>query len=401
MRRYISRLGDLISRPIWVWLLSRMRMGTATIRLPEGKVTHHEAKQPGPTAEITLHRPGTTMRRLITGGGVGFAESYLAGEWDTDDLATTLVMAGSNLDAYVRKARPSRIIEPVRRLWQRIISRNQAAIESIDRHYNLGNSFYEKWLDESMTYSSAVFTSDDQSLVDAQREKYRRLSELAKLDAGDHVLEIGCGWGGFAEYAATQIGCRVTGLTLSTEQAAYARNRMMQAGVDHLVTIKLQDFRDEGGTYDKVISIEMIESIPAELWPPLFETISRVLRPGGRAAMQSITIAEELFASLLDRDDFISKHIFPGGALPAISTLEHLGTKSGLMPLESVPYGDSYARTLRLWRERFDSIWPNVARPPFDEYFRRTWDYYLAYCEAGFRIGRINVHQIGYRLSTG
>ena len=190
------------------------------------------------------------MRRLVANGGVGFAEAYLAGEWDTDDLAQTLELAGRNLDTYVRTSKPHRVIESVRDLWQRITNRHPAAIESIDNHYNLGNEFYESWLDGTMTYSSAVFTSREETLADAQREKYRRLAEIAQLNADDHVLEIGCGWGGFAEYAATEIGCRVTGLTLSTEQASYARDRVKREEVDHLVNIKLQDCRQEQAGYD-------------------------------------------------------------------------------------------------------------------------------------------------------
>ncbi len=393
---YLSSMGDLLSRPAWAWLLSRVRIGSVTIHLPNGKMLRRKGREPGGAAEVTLHRPGTTMRRLLSGGGVGFAESYLAGDWDTEDLAATLELAGRNLDLYIQTDKPNRFIEPVRRLWQRVTNRHGAAIESIDRHYNLGNSFYELWLDDSMTYSSAVFTSPGQTLQDAQREKYRRLAGIAQLSPEDHVLEIGCGWGGFAEHAATEIGCRVTGMTLSTEQAAYARDRAKEAGVDHLVDIKLQDFRMEHGTYDKVVSIEMIESIPADLWSPLFETIARVLRPGGRAAMQSITIADELFESLLKRDDFISKHVFPGGALPSVGTLENLGTKHRLAVADLAAYGDSYARTLHEWRERFALAWPKIAGPPFNEYFRRTWDYYLAYCEAGFTVGRIDVYQIGF-----
>ena len=397
MRELISRTGDLLSRPLWAWLLSRMRLGAVTVRLPGGKTLRKRGPHPGPVADLELHRPGATMRRLFTGGGVGFAESYLAGEWDTSDLATTLELAGRNIDTYVRPNRPSRLIEPVRRLWQLITSRRNAAIESIELHYDLGNSFYESWLDETMTYSSAVFVSDDQSLAEAQKEKYRRLAEIAQLEASDRVLEIGCGWGGFAEYAASEIGCHVTGLTLSTEQASYARDRMKEAAVDHLVDIQLRDFREEQGSYDKVVSIEMIESIPANLWPPLFETIARVMRPGGLVAMQSIAIADELFGSLLRRDDFISKHIFPGGALPSLAILCELGVDHGLTPVDPIGYAGSYARTLRRWRESFDAEWPKIARPPFDERFRRTWDYYLAYCEAGFKIGRIDVFQIGFR----
>ena len=385
-----------ISRRLWSLLLARVRVGGVTVSMPGGETLQATGPAPGPEARLNLRSPGAVMRRLIMGGGLGFAESYIAGEWDTDDLATTLEVAGRNVDSYVRSRRRSRVIEPTRRLWHRLASRRRREIESIDVHYNLGNDFYETWLDGTMTYSAAVFTAPDQDLESAQQEKYRRLASLAQLTADDHVLEIGCGWGGFAEYAASQIGCRVTGLTLSSEQAAYARSRLKQAGVEDRTDIKVLDFREETGRYDKVVSIEMIESIPADLWPPLFATISRVLRPGGRVAMQAITIAEDLFDALLRREDFISKHIFPGGALPSVDALHQLARDNDLELTEAASYGGSYATTLRRWRTRFEEIWPQIAQPRFDERFRRTWRYYLAYCEAGFNIGRIDVHQIEF-----
>lgn len=389
-------MGGWISRRLWSLLLARVRIGSVMLAMPDGKTLLAAGSSPGPEARLNLRRPGAVLRRLIMGGSIGFAESYIDGEWDADDLATTLEMAGQNVDSYVRSRHPSRLIKPIQRLWNLLAQRRRREIESIDVHYNLGNDFYETWLDGTMTYSSAIFTYPDEDLVSAQREKYRRLASLAQLTADDHILEIGCGWGGFAEYAAGEIGCRVTGLTLSTEQAQYARSRLQQAGLGDRTDIKLLDFREETGSYDKVVSIEMIESIPADLWPPLFAAISRVLRPGGRVAMQAITIAEDLFDSLLRREDFISKHIFPSGALPSLAVLHRLARDNDLEVTAVAGYGKSYAETLRLWRIRFEEVWPQIAKPPFDERFRRTWRYYLAYCEAGFNIGRIDVNQIEF-----
>ena len=391
-----QRVSVIFTTPIFRWLLNRVHIGRFSVILPEGKRIERTGSEPGPGATIIVHKPGSMLRRIVGGGGVGFAEAYLEGEWETDDLTAALEAAGRNLDRYVSAGRHNRLIEPVRRLWQRLTAKKDSAIADIDTHYNLGNDFYEAWLDPTMTYSSAIFTNPEQSLDTAQREKYRRLAELAKLGPDDHVLEIGCGWGGFAEYAATEIGCRVTGLTLSTEQADYARKRLAAAGVADRTKIKLLDFRNEHGTYDKIVSIEMIESIPAELWPPLFATIARNLKRGGKVAMQAITIAEDLYASLLRRDDFISKHIFPGGALPAMSTLHDLAAANGLLPAEAEAHAASYAKTLQRWRERFEAAWVTLGASQFDDRFRRTWNYYLAYCEAGFRIGRIDVHQIGF-----
>lgn len=393
-------LAAWVTRPVWAWLVRRVDIGRLDVTLPSGSPLSQTGTQPGPRATIRITKPGSLLRKVLTGGGVGFAEAYMDASWETDDLAATLELAGRNLDRYVRERRPSRLIDPVRRLWQRATRRRRAEIQSIGVHYNLGNEFYEAWLDTTMTYSSAVFTEQDAALDSAQIEKYRRLAKLADIQPDDHVLEIGCGWGGFAEYAASRIGCRVTALTLSTEQAEYARDRLKRAGVDDLVDVKLQDFRAETGTYDKVVSVEMIESIPADLWPQLFTTIRGTLRSGGRAAMQAITIAEDLYESLLRRHDFISKHIFPNGALPSVTTLEDLADKNGLETFQLAGYAPSYAKTLQLWRHQFEKAWPSLRGGQFDERFRRTWNYYLAYCEAGFRIGRIDVHQIGFAATS-
>jgi cyclopropane-fatty-acyl-phospholipid synthase len=398
--RLRQRVATLATRPIFSLLLRSLQLGNLTLLLPDGTTLARKGDQTGKAATITILKPGSVLRRVATSGGVGFAEAYLARDWDTNHLAATLEILGRNLDVYVRGHKPNRALAEARGLWQWVTTRRHPEIKSIGTHYNLGNEFYQAWLDSSMTYSSAVFTEETTDLSDAQREKYRRLADLAGITAGDHVLEIGCGWGGFAEFASTEIGCRVTGLTLSTEQAEYARDRLEAVGVDDRTEIKLLDFRDEVGQYDKIVSIEMIESIPASLWPPLFEMISRSIRPGGRVSMQAITIADDLYDSLLQRDDFISKHIFPGGALPSVATLRQLANANGMSVTGVHAYASSYAATLRRWRDRFEEVWPSIQRPDFDEQFRRTWRYYLAYCEAGFGIGRIDVHQIGFTANA-
>ena len=391
---------NIVSSPvrlIYSSLLKRVRVGEIAVDLDDGR--HRlvgKGDNSGPTTRLQVHKPGALLWRVVRGGGVGFAEGYLAGEWDTEDLPKALESLGRNLDVRVRDRKPGRILPNLRRIWQRLTHLKSSEIPSIGDHYNLGNEFYTSWLDQTMTYSSAVFTDETETLSDAQTEKYRRLAELAEIGPDDHVLEIGCGWGGFAEYAASQIGCHVTGLTLSTEQAEYARQRLSKAGLDDRTDIKLSDFRNETGTYDKIVSIEMIESIPADLWPALFETISANLREGGKVAMQAITIADDLYESLLERDDYISKHIFPGGALPSVAEVHTLADKSGLTVTSAVPYASSYAATLQRWRESFEASWQTMRSDDLDERFRRAWRYYLAYCEAGFRIGRIDVHQVGF-----
>lgn len=389
----LRSIPSLPVRAIYLALLRRVRVGEITVEL-HNEILSGQGATPGPNAFLTVNYPIRSLLSIARGGGIGFAEAYMAGYWDTADLATTLEALARNLDAYVRDREPSRVIESLRRLWRRLAAGRRSEIPTITDHYDLGNDFYTAWLDASMTYSSAVFHSGDEDLTEAQRAKYQRLAELADIQPGDRVLEIGCGWGGFAEYAATELGAHVTGLTLSKEQAAYAEARLARAGVADRTTIKIQDFREERGIYDQIVSIEMIESIPAELWPALFDQFSARLRPNGKVAMQAITIDHKLFASLLDRDDFISKHIFPGGALPSVERLADLASERGLIVKSVDAFAGSYARTLRTWRERFEEVWPTLNDLNLDERFRRTWRYYLAYCEAGFRIGRIDVHQL-------
>lgn len=393
--KLLDTIATLPGRLLYRALLRAARYGTLSISLA-GTTQLHRVAGEGPAITIHVLQPWRTLLDVLRGGGVGFAEAHIAGRWDTDDLALTLEVLGRNLDAYARFRPPGSFMRIGRRAWARLTSFRRSEIPTIGDHYNLGNDFYSAWLDPSMTYSSGLYEEGIDDLAAAQAAKYRRLAGLADIQPNDHVLEIGCGWGGFAEYAASECGARVTGLTLSTEQAAFARERLQQAGLADRTEIKIQDFREETGEYNKIVSIEMIESIPAELWPALFDQIRDRLRTGGRVAMQAITIDDRLYESLLDRDDFISKHIFPGGALPSVSTIERLAEARGLVVKSIADFGSSYARTLRTWLERFDDVWPRLEPQGLDERFRRAWRYYLAYCEAGFRIGRISVHQFEF-----
>jgi cyclopropane-fatty-acyl-phospholipid synthase len=243
-----------------------------------------------------------------------------------------------------------------------------------------------------MSYSSARFSTRDQGLEDAQEAKYRALCEMLDLRAGERVLEIGCGWGGFMDYAASHHDVHVTGLTLSEEMATFARKRLAEAGLADRIEIKLQDFRDEHAMYDKVVSVEMIESVDETVWPSLFHAISRAVPPGGKAAMQAITIDPRFYDNLLVREDFIKRYIFPGGMLPTVAILRDLATDAGMEWVSDTHHGPDYAETLHRWAERFDAAWPAIraADPTFDERFRLLWRYYLEYCEAGFRTGRID-----------
>jgi cyclopropane-fatty-acyl-phospholipid synthase len=337
------------------------------------------------------------LQGLISKGSVGLGSTYLEGSWATTDLATFLELAVRNTDARSHSPKSLRWRARLQRWWAKRPQMGRTdVIAAIGDHYDLGNNFYGAWLDATMTYSAALFEDYSEDLAVAQERKYERLCQLLELKPGERVLEIGCGWGGFAHHAALNHDVHVTGLTLSTEQAAYARNRLARAGLVDKTEIKIQDFRDEKAMYDKVVSIEMIESVDETLWPSLFHAISRALPPGGKAAMQAITIDEPFYESLLRRDDFIKTYIFPGGALPSIPALEKLVSDAGLVWLSAEAHGPDYAETLQRWAAQFEKIWPDVvdADPAFDEHFHRMWRYYLEYCEAGFRTGRLDGYQI-------
>jgi cyclopropane-fatty-acyl-phospholipid synthase len=269
---------------------------------------------------------------------------------------------------------------------------------NIHAHYDLGNSFYGAWLDGSMTYSSALF-DESRDLVAGQQRKYAALAERTAIGPHHHVLEIGCGWGGFAEYAASEIGCKVTGLTISQEQYDFACKRIFEAGLNDKVDLKLQDYRDEKGAYDRIASIEMFEAVGEEYWPAYFQQVRERLKPGGFAGIQVITIEESLFGRYRRELDFIRRYVFPGGMLPTGAIMRDLGAKVGLSLHNERIFGRDYALTLVHWRERFRAAWPNLTPLGFDERFRRLWEYYLAYCEAGFRAGTIDVRQMVFARS--
>ncbi|MDA2978949.1 MAG: cyclopropane-fatty-acyl-phospholipid synthase [Actinomycetota bacterium] len=349
------------------------------------------------SAAIEINDEATLWSALVNNGSVGLGASYIEGSWSTLDLAGFLEVASINVDSRRTSAVGRTMLAFVRRWWdRRPIGAKSTPIGEIGEHYNLGNDFYASWLDESMTYSSALFSAASDSLEVAQEAKYQRLCELLDLRAGDRVLEIGCGWGGFAEYATTRFGVHLTGLTLSVEMASFARERLAKVGMSHMSDIRVQDFRDETQIFDKVVSIEMIESIPADTWPELFETIHRVLAPEGRLAMQAILIDDRFYSGLVQRSEFIKTYIFPGGDLPSQRALEELSSGAELQWVEAAHHGGDYARTLALWTERFEEGWDRIqsSNPEFDVRFQRMWRYYLAYCEAGFRTGRLDGIQV-------
>jgi cyclopropane-fatty-acyl-phospholipid synthase len=285
------------------------------------------------------------------------------------------------------------------RLWQvfrHFLNRNTQyrARRNIHAHYDLGNRFYSAWLDRTMTYSSAIFSAGDNDLASAQERKYRAIIEAADIRPGHHVLEIGCGWGGFAAFAAREIGCRVTGLTISRQQFAYATRRVAEAGLADRVEIKLLDYRDERGSYDRIVSIEMFEAVGEAYWPAYFRQLRDRLTASGRAALQVITIRDESFDWYRREIDFIRHYIFPGGMLPSLTVMRNLGERFHIPLSTEHAFGLDYVATLGQWRDRFRAAWPSLVPLGFDDRFRRMWEYYLAYCEAGFRTGNIDVRQM-------
>ena len=386
-----------LRRPLWARLLcgwaDRIAAGQLTIRFPNGDTHFAQGALPGPSASLNV-RSAKLVWKLASGGGLGFARAYLDGDWDTPDLGAVLQLGVVNeaaLGTVLDAPGPIRLVAFLR---HRLRANTRAGSRrNIAFHYDLGNDFYRHWLDETMTYSSALFLDEEMSLADAQRAKYARIVEALDLGPDDHVLEIGCGWGGFAEYAAAETGCRVTGLTLSHEQAEFARERLAQAGLADKAEIRLQDYRDCTGQFDKIVSIEMFEAVGEKNWPTYFDALWALLKPGGRAVVQVITIADEHFADYRRNADFIQTYIFPGGMLPSPSAFTSVATERGLAVLDQNFFGADYDRTLLAWDRAFAAAWHRIEPLGFDARFKRMWRYYLHYCATGFRSGTIDVAQ--------
>ncbi len=377
-----------------LYLLERASVGRIDVAFPDGRRHSFQGSVPGPSAEIEL-RDETVARRLLTGGDVAFAEAYMAGDWDSPDPAAVIEYAVRNADAIDTHLGETLWGGLLRRALHLLRTNTRfGSRRNISYHYDLGNDFYRLWLDPTMTYSSALFEGEDVSLEEAQHAKYRRLVQLLGLKPGQSVLEIGCGWGGFAMTAAAERDCRVTGLTLSERQRDFALRRAAEAGLADRIDIRLEDYRDTQGQFDRIASIEMFEAVGERYWPVFFERIRDRLTQGGLAAMQIITIAEDRFEAYRSRPDFIQRYIFPGGMLPTVTHLKSLASSVNMDWIGDDGFGQDYARTLRLWRQRFVAAWPEIRNLGFDERFKRMWQYYLAYCEGGFRAGSIDVRQI-------
>lgn len=366
-------------------LLDRLRGGRLEVRLPDGTARLFGEGEHG--ASLHVHDEAV-FGQVLARGDVGLAEAYLDGAWDSPDVAALLTLIARNRDALRRAVYGSwrKLLTARVRHW---LNRNSRAgsRRNIMAHYDLGNEFYRHWLDAGMSYSGALYGADPGAgLEAAQHAKYRRILDRLRAGPGQRVLEIGCGWGGFAELAV-QDGLAVTGLTLSPAQLEWARQRVPQA------ELRLQDYRDVAERFDHVVSIEMFEAVGERWWPAYFRTVAAALNPGGRAVIQSITIRDELFADYRRGTDFIQQYVFPGGMLPSRAAFRAAAARQGLVVRDEFAFGADYARTLAEWRRAFERNWPRISSLGFDERFRRLWRLYLAYCEAGFLAGSIDVVQ--------
>ncbi len=374
-----------------------MKNGRLDMVLPDGRIFRAEGAGQGPVAEIHIHNVDV-FARLIREGDLGFCEAYLDGWWSTPDLQAflDLVHAGNDdiYDGFLG-LKIARAYERFR-FWLQSNSKSQAR-KNISYHYDLGNDFYKLWLDDTMTYSSALFQTGQESLEAAQIAKYASMVDQMGAQPGDHVLEIGCGWGGFAEYAARERGLKVTGLTISREQHDYAVDRIARAGLSDQVEIKMQDYRDETGVYDGIASIEMFEAVGEKYWPVYFKTLRDRLKPGKQATLQIITVQHRRWQIYRNTVDFIQKYIFPGGMLPSPVVLREEVQKAGLEVAGSIEFGESYSQTLRRWYYTFNDRWDEVAALGFDDRFRRMWNFYLISCAATFHFRNCDVTQITVR----
>ncbi len=383
--RYMARVFEMTQR---------INTGRLDFVLADGRHFRAEGPNPGPIAEVHINNDDL-FARMIREGDLGFCDAYLDEWWTTPDLQAFMDWIHADNDSLYDGFPGMSILRNFEkfRFWLQRNHRDQAR-KNISYHYDLGNEFYSLWLDDTMTYSSALFTTGQESHEAAQISKYASMVDQMGAQPGDHILEIGCGWGGFAEYAAKERGLKVTGLTISEEQIKYARKRIENAGLSDMVDFKLQDYRDERGVYDGIASIEMFEAVGQKYWPAYFETVRERLKPGKSATLQIITVADRRWKVYERGVDFIQKYIFPGGMLPCPTVLRDQIVKAGLAVEKSIEFGQSYNISLRRWHETFNEKWDQIADLGFDDRFRRMWNFYLTSCAATFESANCDVTQI-------
>ncbi|GGB91840.1 cyclopropane-fatty-acyl-phospholipid synthase [Marinobacterium zhoushanense] len=386
-----ERVPGVLERWLIAWLRPRIdgNQGTLQLQLPSGNCYRFGEQEPHASLTLNSYRG---LRKLITGGLNGWSEAYLQGDWDSPDL-TALIRWGARYESSLESMGKLRLLSDLQhnRYHRSRENHREGSRRNIAAHYDLGNAFYQQWLDPSMTYSAALFTEPGMSLQAAQVAKNQRILELTQTRPGDSICEIGCGWGGFAEQAAQQ-GRRIHGVTLSREQLAWGQQRIQSASLADQVELSLTDYRDLDGQYDGVVSIEMFEAVGEQHWDTYFQQLKNILKPEGRAVLQIITIDDQRFRSYRKQADFIQRYIFPGGMLPSVEALHYKFKQHGFRLEHQQMFGLDYARTLKIWTDSFERNFDhNIAPLGFDRHFYRMWRYYLAYCEGGFREKCIDV----------
>ncbi len=373
--------------------LKNITQGNLKLINYDGKVFHFGDLESKLSSDIKVNNPQFYFN-VVMGGSSSLGEAHMKKDFYTTNLTNLIELTARNIKL-VYSFSGSLRIQKIKNFFKNIFASNtkSKSLKYISKHYDLGNSFFSQWLDKSLTYSSAVYQNSNDSLEQAQQNKYQKLIDLLKVKDGDKVLEIGCGWGGFSEYFAKNYNVTIDCITISKKQFEFTKNRINNAGLNNKVNVMFLDYRDLKEKYDKIASIEMIEAVGEKYLNKYFETIKRSLNANGLAAIQGITIRDDLFERYRNSEDFIQKYIFPGGFLPSLSFMKSLIKKNNLGLLKVNSYSDDYAKTLAIWRENFLKVWSDIAPLGFDETFKRMWEFYLSYCEAGFKSKNINLIQ--------
>ena len=373
--------------------LKNITLGNLKLINYDGKVFHFGDLESKLSSDIKVNNPHFYFN-VVMGGSSALGEAHMKKDFYSTNLTNLVELTARNIKL-VHSFSGSLRIQKIKNFFKNIFASNtkSKSLKYISKHYDLGNSFFSQWLDKSLTYSSAVYQNSNDSLEQAQKNKYQKLIDLLEVKDGDKVLEIGCGWGGFSEYFAKNYNVTIDCITISKKQFEFTKNRISNAGLNNKVNVMFLDYRDLKEKYDRIASIEMIEAVGEKYLNKYFETIKRSLNENGSAAIQGITIRDDLFERYRSSEDFIQKYIFPGGFLPSLSFMKSLTKKNNLGLLKVNSYSDDYAKTLAIWRENFLKAWNNIAPLGFDETFKRMWEFYLSYCEAGFKSKNIDLIQ--------
>ena len=375
-------------------MLKNLKVGEIKVTFPNNDIKTFKGVKRGPKADV-IFITEKSIKDCVLGGSLGFCEAIISGEVQSKDISKLIEIGGHEESGLNTTGKGHYFFKTLNKFFHILNSNSlKGSQKNIAAHYDLGNQFYELWLDKSMTYSSAYFGKSNLSLKEAQENKYKKISQMVDLKKQNNVLEIGCGWGGFAEYASKNYNSLLTAITISKEQYEFSKKRIDKNGLSNSVNIKLVDYRKIRGSFDRIVSIEMIEAVGEKYWPVYFSQIKNLLKPNGKAAIQVITIDDRYFDGYKKFPDFIQKYIFPGGMLPSMQVLKKPILQSGLKIDKIDSFGKDYASTLSIWKKQFNRAWPKISKLGFDDKFYRMWNLYLSYCEGGFKSGSIDVKQI-------